>query len=180
MGVLLTEDEDPRSRDAFLTVTVDRTYYKPCVITSFSIGGENIQNHVNSYPFGIDKRISSSMFSSIAADLRCQSESSNSLLKILTAMIEIFFRKEAFSLTVRISRNDKGELAVARSMFTFDDAAFRSGKRQGDIQAMRDVKHEEPAEIEAEKHGIVYIKSGLHPAQTLLDNSTSNAPEYTD
>ena len=158
MDVPLTEGEDPQSKDYFLTVTVDRTRYTPCIITSFSIGGESSRHHVKTHSLGLDKHLDDAMFSSIATDLNCKRESFDSLTKILTAMIEIFFSKEGFSLTTRLSRNDQGTLAVARSSFTFDDAAFRSGQRQGDIQEMRDVKEEVPEEVEAEKDGIVYIK----------------------
>ena len=158
LGVPLTESEDPHSRDNFLTVSVDRTNYTPCVITSFSISGESAQTNAKTYPLGMAKHVDDAMFSSIATDLKCQKESFDSLTKILSSMVEIFFSKEAFSLTTRISRNNKGELAVARSSFTFDDAAFRSGKRHSDIQEMRDTKDEVPEEVEAEKDGIVYIK----------------------
>lgn len=158
MGVTLTESEDPRGRDYFLTVTMDRTNYTPCIITSFSIGGESAHNNAKIYPLRLDKHIKGSMFSSIATDLNCQKESFESLTKILSSIVEIFFNKEAFLLTIRVSRNNRGELSVARSSFTFDDAAFRSGKRHSDIQGMRDTKDEVPEEVEAEKDGIVYIK----------------------
>ena len=161
VGVPLTESEDPQSKDYFLTVTVDRTGYTPCIITSFSVGGESSRHHAKTYPLGLGKNLDGAMFSSIATDLNCQRQSFDSLTKILTAMIEIFFSREGSSLTTRLSRNDEGNLAVARSSFTFDDAAFRSGQRQGDIQEMRDVKDEVPEELEAEKDGIVYIKSVL-------------------
>ena len=158
MGVPLTESEDPQSKDYFLTVTVDRTRYTPCIITSFSIGGESSRHHAKTYPLGLDKKLDGAMFSSIATDLNCQREAFDSLTKILTAMIEIFFSREGFSLTTRLSRNNEETLAVARSSFTFDDAAFRSGQRQGDIQEMRNTEDEVPEEVEAEKDGIVYIK----------------------
>ena len=159
MGVPLTESEDPQSKEYLLTVMVYRTRYTPCIITSLSIGGESSRHHEKTYPLGLDKKkLEGAMFSSIATDLDCQRESYDSLTKILTAIIEIFFTREGFSLTTRLSRNNEGMLAVARSSFTFDDAAFRSGQRQGDIQEMRDVKDEVPEELEAEKDGIVYIK----------------------
>ena len=158
MDVPLAESEDSRSRDYFLTVTVDRTRYTPCIITSFSIGGESPRHHSKTYSLGLDKHIDGAMFSSIATDLNCQRESFDSLKKILTAMIEIFFSKEGFALTTRVSRNGDGNLAVARSNFAFDDAAFRSGQRQADIQEMKYVEKAVPEELEAEKDGIVYIK----------------------
>lgn len=158
MGVPISDDQDPRSRDYFLTIGIDRSKYKPCIVTSYSIGGESSHNHAKSHPLSMDKHVDSTTFSSIAGELKCKRESYDSLTKILSSMMSIFFDKEAFSLSVRISRDTQGQLAVARSSFAFDDAAFRSGKRHGDIHEMRDLKEEVPEEVEAEKDGIVYIK----------------------
>ena len=158
LGVPIAEDEDPRGRDYFLTITYDRSNYSPCIITSYSIGGESAQNHAKSHSLGLDKRVDAAVFSCIAAELKCRRESFDSLTKILSSMMQIFFDKDGFELSARLSRNIQGVLAVARSSFKFDDAALRSGKRQDDIQKMRDMGNEINEEVEAEKDGIVYIK----------------------
>ena len=158
LGVSISKSEDPESRDYFLTVAVDRANYAPCIITSFSIGGESPQLHAKSYPLQMDKVEDGSTLSSIATDLKCGKESLDSLSLLLSSLIDIFFGKEASSLSTRVSRDQDGQLAVARAEFSFDDAAFKSGKRHADLQAMRDTSNEVPEEIEAEKDGIVYIK----------------------
>lgn len=158
LGVPISKFEDPESRDYFLTLTVDRTNYTSCIVTSFSIGGESPQLHAKTYPLALDKIEDDSMLSTLAADLDCKEESLDSLSLLLSSLIDIFFGKEATSLSTRISRNQQGELAVARAEFSFDDAAFRSGKRHADLQEMRDTSNEVPGELEAEKDGIVYIK----------------------
>ena len=137
---------------------MDRTKCAPCIITSFSIGGESPQLHAKSYRLPIDKIVDNPTFSSIAKDLNCGGESFKSLSLLLSSLIDIFFYKEASSVSTRISRDREGKLAVARAEFDFDDAAFRSGKRHADIQQMRDTRNEVPEEVEAEKDGIVYIK----------------------
>ncbi|CAF9929096.1 hypothetical protein IMSHALPRED_007813 [Imshaugia aleurites] len=134
------------------------TNYTSCIVTSFSIGGESPQLHAKTYPLALDKIEDDSMLSTLAADLDCKEESLDSLSLLLSSLIDIFFGKEATSLSTRISRNQQGELAVARAEFSFDDAAFRSGKRHADLQEMRDTSNEVPGELEAEKDGIVYIK----------------------
>ena len=158
LGVPISQSEDAESRDYFLTIAVDRTKYTPCIITSFSIGGESPQIHAKYYPLPMDKFKDDSTFSSVAADLRCGKESLDSLSLIFSSLIDIFFAKEASSLSTRISRTHEGRLSVARAEFEFDDAAFRSGKRHADVQEMRDTSSEVPEEVEAEKDGIVYIK----------------------
>ena len=171
-SIPICEDEDSRSRDRFLEITIDRENHTPCIITSFSIGGESPTNHAKSHPIKFDRTVDASTFSSIATELNCKKESFNSLTRILTSLMDLFFNKDAFSLVVRISRNSRGKLAVARSDFTFDDAAIRSGNRQEDILAMRDVATEILEEVEAEKDGIVYIKWAI---SFLLGNTFSDS-----
>jgi succinyl-CoA synthetase alpha subunit len=156
--VSVSEDDNPKSREYFLQITVDRATCTPCIITSYSIGGESPHIHAKAHALGLDMRVNGSTYSSIVAELHCSRDSYESLTRILTAMIDIFFRKEASSLTVRLSRITSGKISVARSEFSFDDSAFRSSKRQEEIQAMRDVEREIPDEVEAGKDGIVYIK----------------------
>ena len=158
LGVPISKSEDPESRDYFLTIAVDRTKCAPCIVTSFSIGGESPQLHAKSYHLPMNKVVDDSTFSLIATDLKCGEESLKSLSLILSSLINLFFDKEASSVSTRISRDREGKLAVARAEFDFDDAAFRSGKRHADIQRMRDTRNEVPEEVEAEKDGIVYIK----------------------
>ena len=158
IGVPISKSEDPESRDYFLTLAVDRTNCAPCIVTSFSIGGESPQLHAKSYRLPMDKVVDDSTFSSIATDLKCGEESLKSLSLLLSSLIDIFFDKEASSVSTRVSRDREGKLAIARAEFDFDDAAFRSGKRHADIQQMRDTRNEVPEEVEAEKDGIVYIK----------------------
>lgn len=156
--VTISEDENPRNRDYFIEVTIDRVTRAPCIITSYSIGGESPQSHAKSHPLGLDMGVNGATYSSIVKELNCSRDSYESLTRVLTALIDIFFSKEAFSLTARLSRNTNGKMAVARSEFVFDPASFRSSKRQEEVHAMRDVQNEVPEEVEAEKDGIVYIK----------------------
>ena len=158
LGVSISKSEDPESRDYFLSLAVDRTNCAPCIVTSFSIGGESPQIHAKSYRLPMDKRVDDPTFDSIARDFKCHRESLQSLSLLLSSLIDIFFNKEASSVSTRVSRDQEGKLAVARAEFDFDDAAFRSGKRHADIQQMRDTRNEVPEEVEAERDGIVYIK----------------------
>lgn len=156
--VPIAEDDHPQSKEYFLQTTIDRATRSPCIITSYSIGGESPSIHAKSHLLAVDMRVNGATYSSIVTELNCSRDSYESLTKVLTALIDIFFRKEASSLTVRLSRNANGKIAVARSEFEFDDAAFNSSKRQEEVQAMRNLEGEDLEEVEAMKHGIVYIK----------------------
>ena len=168
-GVLVSGFEDPEAKDYFLTVTFDRSLYKPCVMTSYSIGGESAHNHAKTYPLTVKKDGSidtwklDEIVQNTLSDFRVKSGTAPSeaafdtLYLTIRALIDVFSKKEASSLTTRVFQNQEGKFEVARATFEFDDAAQKSG-RQTDIKDMRDTSTEVPAETEAEKDGIVYVK----------------------
>jgi succinyl-CoA synthetase alpha subunit len=83
----------------------------------------------------------------------------------------MFYEKEAFFLSTSVVER-LGEIKVVGARFGFDDAAYRSCGRQAGLQALRDVAAEDPAELEAEKSGIVYIKlGGDGPIGTLVNGA---------
>lgn len=81
------------------------------------------------------------------------------LTEFIHKLCLIFREREAVSLECNISvppTSDK--LDITNLDFTFDDAAFRSSKRQADLHALRDTSLEDPVELSAEPDGIVYVK----------------------
>jgi succinyl-CoA synthetase alpha subunit len=93
----------------------------------------------------------------IAEHLQLGDSSKESLPKLINGLVDLYMKKEAFLLeTMFVER--LGELKVVGARFGFDDAAFRSTKRQSDIHGLRRTEDEDPQELEAEKDGIVYIK----------------------
>ena len=88
--------------------------------------------------------------------------------KTLFVLMNLFKEKEASSFKVGMAKLRVGQFGVSQhgldqyvvvsAAFNFDDAAFRSAKRQQNINSLRDTASEAPAEVEAEKHGVVYIR----------------------
>lgn len=169
-GVSVPSAEDPDAKDYFLTVTLDRKSFKPAVITSYSIGGESAHNHAEVYPLNlykgshIDPQGLTQLAEQVLSDFNLARSSSGlpesavtSVRKVLSALIETFFEKEAFSLTTRISRNANGQFEIARANFEFDDAAHRIS-RQPEVFGIRDTSKDVPEEADAEKDGFIYVK----------------------
>jgi len=78
--------------------------------------------------------------------------------KLVMTLVDIFKQKEAYALATYISGTQDGNIRVDDAAFSFDDSAYKSCKRQGDIFALRDKSKEDADEVEAEKDGIVYVK----------------------
>ncbi|KAJ9627964.1 hypothetical protein H2203_003183 [Taxawa tesnikishii (nom. ined.)] len=88
----------------------------------------------------------------------------------ISSLASFFREKEAISLSMHLSITSSGGLCISSPHLHFDDAAFKSSKRQADVHALRDVSLEEGVEVEAEKHGIVFVK--LHPGDSSANIGT--------
>jgi len=79
--------------------------------------------------------------------------------KLIKQLWDIFHKKEAVSLEMHITVPESSDsFEITNLDFTFDDAAFRSSKRQAELHALRDTSQEDPVELSAEPDGIVYVK----------------------
>lgn len=153
LGVTVVESADPNAQK-LLAVTVNRSTRSPCVIASPS----NDVSEAAKFDFIYDTEGDPEIpITAIAQHLGLGPEVIGSLSQVVSELVSLFMEKEAFLLETKIVEN-AGTIELVAAHFGFDDAAFRSCKRQADIQSMRDTTVEDPVEISVEKDGIVYIK----------------------
>ncbi|KAK5762724.1 hypothetical protein LTS12_007113 [Elasticomyces elasticus] len=158
----VTLSSDPTPPDSFhLGVTVSRSARSPCLITSPSTtSSERLRNFPYDWregpsPSVIEQAIQHMQLSAAPPAARAQSAG---LLKALSTM---YREKEAVTLSGSVSiSSSTGNLILHQPslILQFDDAAYRSCKRQEDIHSLRQKDQEVPEELEAEAHGIVFIK----------------------
>ncbi|KAG4441180.1 hypothetical protein IFR05_003298 [Cadophora sp. M221] len=140
-----------------LAVGVDRANMSPCIIASPATNPEEPHAEAKKFPFEYQEGINASQIQQIADHLQLSGSSKSSLPKLVDGLVKLYMEKEAFLLeTMLVER--LGDLKIVGANFGFDDAAFRSTKRQADIHALRRIEDENTQEVEAEKDGIVYIK----------------------
>lgn len=173
-SIPLRETTDPS--DFSVCITVDRTRQRPCIIVSPSADA----NYSNAwrYPFDYTERSlhTNPSVKDIASRLGLSSTAQEKVGTLIQAMWQIFNEKEGYLLKTRVGKSATGELEVHAARFGFDDAAFRSSGRQEAVQQLRNKAEEVPEEVEAEKDGIVYVKSvPRHQIQQVLTNSDSKA-----
>ena len=145
---------NPSGDGAYLAVTIDRAILSPCFVLS---SNQNPNSPLISIPFDYHADPSDAI-AEVSKNLQLQPSSIPSLDKIARALVNIFYEKEASCLETFLSKNYHGKIEVEKAKFVFDDAAYRSGKRHEYIQQLRDTQNEIPEEVEAEHHGIVYIR----------------------
>lgn len=146
----------------YLAMTINREAYQPAIILSKQ-GGQDIQciaqNHpdsIYSYNFTLTEGITASLLQRIASELAVFNAAEiASLEQTLTALHKIFLEKEGIFLEVRALARAANTFTCLDSRFTFDDDAH---KRQPALFALRDTAQEVRDEVEAEKHGLVYVR----------------------
>ncbi|KAK4154024.1 putative succinyl-CoA ligase subunit alpha, mitochondrial [Chaetomidium leptoderma] len=146
----------------FLAIGIDRSTRSPCILASPAMGQDQSNNNsVKSYPFDYRRGLDELLIGRIASHMQMSARGSvlESLGRLVESLVAIFYDKEAFFLSTSVVER-LGEIKVVGARFGFDDAAYRSCGRQVDLQNLRDIAAEDPAEVEAEKNGIVYIKLG--------------------
>jgi succinyl-CoA synthetase alpha subunit len=156
-GGINASEYSGKGRKRMLAVAVDRANLSPCIIASPASNQEDPHAEAKSFPFDYRNGFDVSQVSEIAEHLQLGQFSKYSLPKLISGLVDLYMKKEAFLLeTTFVER--LGDLKVVGARFGFDDAAFRSTNRQSDIHALRGVEDEDPRELEVEKDGIVYIK----------------------
>lgn len=160
-----------KGKKRLLAVAVDRTSLSPCIIASPATDTDNPQAESRKFPFDYRQGFDNNLVLAIAEHLQLGKSTRESLPKLINGLVDLYMNREAFLLETWFVER-LGELKVVGANFGFDDAAFRSTKRQGDIHALRRLEDEDVQEAEAEKDGIVYIKlSGDGNIGTLVNGA---------
>ncbi|KIW03224.1 uncharacterized protein PV09_05448 [Verruconis gallopava] len=170
--IVTSQAPSDESDSRLLVLTVDRSARAPCIIVSPTTKKEAIYARSVHIPYDYVAGPESEHLKLALEKLQLSSSPPSvqaAVSNLITKLSKLFKDKEAVSLEVRLTVSGTSQsLVVYEPNFTFDDAAFRSTKRHGELHALRDTSLEDPIELAAEPHGIVYVK---------LDSPTEgNAP----
>ncbi|PWI72542.1 putative beta-succinyl CoA synthetase precursor [Purpureocillium lilacinum] len=152
----------PFDAEWYLAMTIDRSNYAPAIIISKK-GGRDIdviaQEHpesVHTFNFGLSEGITPALVSDISSKVGLSAAETGSLAPILSSMYQIFSQKDGTLLEVNpLAHSPDGSFTCLDATFTFDNSAVH---RQRDMFALRDRSQEVADELEAERHGLLYVK----------------------
>ena len=155
-----TTDTPSMSPEYLLAVSIDRSTRSLCITASPSTTVPEMYQKARAFPFayGSDEYKKPSFLSEVTKHLGVASSAQSAISKLVFDLVDIFMAKEAFMLETRIAFSKPGELQVQAAKFGFDDAAFKSAKRQKDVHALRDTSLEVPEDVEAEKYRMIYVR----------------------
>ena len=149
-------------KEFYLALLVDRETGRIAIVASTE-GGVNIEDVAHETPekihtFTIDPAtgLMPHHGRSVAGALGLDGDLAKQAGKVLAKLYDAFTGTDASQIEINpLAITDKGELLVLDAKVGFDGNA---GFRHPELQQLRDVTEEEPAEIEASKFDLAYIK----------------------
>jgi len=161
-GVTLSLDEAPK--DAFYVgVTVDRTERQPCVRTAATTDVSQFRKRAKRFPYDWRSGPSDALVKEAIEHMQLDAAPPAAMAQmkgLIGTLAKMYKDREAVTLSGSVSIGEDGNLRLHKPslVFQFDDAAYRSVKRQEDIHSLRQKEKEQPEEVDAEKDGIVFVK----------------------
>ena len=148
------------SNGKMLAVSIDRSARMPAIVASPTNDPEQMfkQSRRYGFEYGSSDATSDEMLTKVAERLGVPENAKPALKELIGKLVDLYMTKEAQALRTNVAVSESGEIQVTDAQFRFDDAAFRSSKRQADIHALRDIEAEVPEEVAAEKEGMAYVK----------------------
>jgi succinyl-CoA synthetase beta subunit len=159
--VLVVEAQSKIAREVYVGMVLDREIGLP-VLMACAEGGVEIEEVAARHPEKIlktavdpDAGLQPFQARRVAYDLGFQGEQVPQAEKVLTALARVFLDKNCSLAEINpLVVTDAGAVQVLDAKMTFDDNALF---RHPDVERLRDLTEENPAEVRAGKAGLTYI-----------------------
>ena len=159
---LFIEDGTAIARELYLSALVDRATSRISFIASTE-GGMDIEKVAHDTPekivtLSIDPASGYQEFHGrkIAAALKLEGDQIGQCVKLIEALYRAFVEKDMALLEINpLVVTKDGKVVCLDAKIDFEDNALF---RHKDVQALRDVEEEDPAEVEASKYDLNYVK----------------------
>ena len=150
------------ARELYLSLLVDRATGRVAFVASTE-GGVDIEEVAAETPekilaVDVDPATGMSPFYGrmIAAALRLEGDLGKQCGKLVASLYKLFIEKDASLIEINpLVVTKDGRLVCLDAKMAFDDNAMF---RHPDIAELRDINEEDPAEVEASKHDLSYVK----------------------
>ena len=156
------EEASNIEREFYLSCLIDRETSKIAFISSTE-GGMDIEKIASDQPekiittrVDLDDKINKDQIDKIINPYRLTENQKKEAIKVIEAMYNILLKKDASLIEINplIITKDQKLICLDAKMNFDDNAIFR----RPEILKLRDLNEEDPAEVEASKHDLAYIK----------------------
>jgi succinyl-CoA synthetase beta subunit len=159
--VLVVEAQSKIAREVYVGMVLDREIGLP-ILMACAEGGVEIEELAARHPEKIlktvvdpDAGLQPFQARRMAYDLGFKGDEVPQAEKVMTALARVFLDKDCSLAEINpLVVTDRGEVQVLDAKVTFDDNALF---RHPDVEKLRDLTEENPAEVRAGKAGLTYI-----------------------
>ncbi|KAL9078187.1 MAG: hypothetical protein Q9157_002875, partial [Trypethelium eluteriae] len=163
-GYHASNSTSSNEKSAMIAVTISRARRCPCIYASPGSEWRETRSFPVNYGQGPDRQTLKALLEHTGFEM-ATSAFRIEFNTLINDLFHIFKSLEAVSLELVVTRSpsndaDHSGLHVIPERFVFDDAAINSAQRQTHLLEARDmtIPEYQPVELEASKHGIVYVK----------------------
>jgi succinyl-CoA synthetase alpha subunit len=164
----------------YLGISPHRVNRSPSILAAPTANPDQLHQRVRRFPFDYREGPSPEAVNKAMAWLQLDAappKAKAQTAELIQNLWKLYTEKEAIDAHVALSLNpSKDEIQVYNPYVFFDDAAYKSTKRQADIHELRDKSSIPPVELEAEENGIVYIPLDSPQPDGRLQPSTQTPP----
>ncbi|KAJ4332366.1 hypothetical protein N0V95_009679 [Ascochyta clinopodiicola] len=173
---------DDQQSSHYIGISPHRVNRSPSIIAAPTANPDQLHQRVRRFPFDYREGPSSQAINEAMAWLQLDAappKAKAQTAELISNLWKLYTEKEAIDAHVALSLNPtKDEIQVYNPYLFFDDAAYRSNKRQSDLHSLRDKLS--PTEQEAEENGIVYIPLDTPQPDSRLQTPPQSSHQTTD
>ncbi|KAI8942738.1 hypothetical protein NX059_000784 [Plenodomus lindquistii] len=171
INVIKEPEGSPSSH--YIGISPARASRSPSIIAAPTADPSRLHQRVKRFPFDYRQGPTTSTIEAALAHAQLDAappKAKAQTAELITNLWKLYTEKEAIDAHVSLALSvDSDEVLVYNPYLFFDDAAFKSNKRQSELHSLRDKSSISATDLEAEDAGIVYIRLDAPSITTTTD-----------
>jgi succinyl-CoA synthetase alpha subunit len=163
----------------YLGISPARSARSPSIISAPTANADQLHRRVQRFPFDYREGPTTKTMNDAIAHLQLDAappKAKAQTAELIQKLWKLYHEKEAIDAHVSLALSDtQDEIQIYNPYLFFDDAAYKSNKRQADLHESRDKSSISATDLEAEQNGIVYVPL----ASTTFPSGTSQKDTQT-
>ncbi|KAH7398419.1 succinyl-CoA synthetase-like protein [Pyrenochaeta sp. MPI-SDFR-AT-0127] len=166
-NINLTSPPQSPPSSHYVGISPARSDRSPSIIAAPTANPDQLHHRVKRFPFDYREGPTTEVINSAIAYLQLDAappKAKAQTVELIKNIWRLYYEKEAIDAHVSLALSEsEDEIQIYNPHLFFDDAAFKSNKRQQDLHELRDKASISVTDVEAEQAGIVYIPLASPP-----------------
>ncbi|KAF2031468.1 succinyl-CoA synthetase-like protein [Setomelanomma holmii] len=164
----------------YVGISPARAARSPSIIAAPTANPDQLHQRVRRFPFDYREGPTTAAVNAAIAHLQLDAappKAKAQTAELIKHLWNLYREKEAIDAHVSLALSEtQDDIQVYNPYLFFDDAAFKSNKRQSDLHALRDQSRISETDKEADQAGIVYIPLASPSSSGTAQKDTQTAP----